>query len=163
LDCLHGKIKLCPSQKPNMETEKGVILIVYKEVRRSQRYAVLKRKKNWEGWELPKGHLEEDDYRETAKIELNEECRISEDQIKDITDIEETVEWKYKQEGKEFKKEYKAFIVKVDEETLIDTNQNPCDEHSQGFFLKKDDAEGLLTYENNKDILEKASKEIENN
>lgn len=145
-----------------METEKGVILVVYKEVRRSQRYAILKRTKNWEGWELPKGHLEKDDYKETAKIELREETGITEEQIQEITDMEKTASWEYEQDGKKFKKEYKAFTVKVDEDTRIDTTENPCDEHSQGFFLKKEDSEGLLTYDNNVEVLEKGSKLIEN-
>ena len=144
-----------------MEIEKGVILVVYKESRRNNRFALLQRKKNWEGWELPKGHLENDDYVETVKIELGEETGIEEDQIQEITDIEETTSWEYEQNGEEFRKEYKAFIVKVDEDTLVDISQNPCDEHSQGFFLKKDDAKGLLTHENNVEILESAVEQIE--
>jgi 8-oxo-dGTP pyrophosphatase MutT (NUDIX family) len=144
-----------------MEVEKGVIIVVYKESRRSNRYALLQRKKNWEGWELPKGHLEEDDYRKTVKIELMEECGIDEDQIKEITDMDETTSWEYEQDGKEFRKEYRAFVVKVDEDVQIDTSKNPCDEHTQGFFLGAEDAKSLLTYENNVDVLEKGAQLIE--
>ena len=135
--------------------------MVYKESRRNNRFALLQRKKNWDGWELPKGHLEEDDYVETVKIELSEETGIEEDSIQEINSMDETTSWEYEQDGEEFRKEYKAFIVKVDEDTLIDTTQNPCDEHVQGFFLKKDDAEGLLTYENNVEILKKAVQKIQ--
>ena len=144
-----------------METEKGVILVVYKESRRNNRFALLQRKKNWEGWELPKGHLEKDDYRETVKIELKEETGIEKDSIEEITDIEETTSWEYEQDGKEFRKEYKAFIVKVDRETKIDTSENPCNEHVHGFFLKEEDAKGLLTHENNVEILEKGLEKIQ--
>lgn len=143
-----------------MEVEKGVIIVAYKESRRSNRYALLQRKKNWEGWELPKGHLEEDDYIKTVKIELQEECGIEEDQIKEIKDLEETTSWEYKQDGEDFRKEYKAFAVKVDNEVKIDTSHNPCDEHVQGFFLGEEDAKSLLTYENNIEVLEKAIKSL---
>lgn len=144
-----------------VETEKGVILVVYKESRRNNRYALLKRTKNWEGWELPKGHLEEEDYEHTVKLELQEETGIEEDQIQEIKDMDETTSWEYEQDGEEFRKEYKAFMVKVDEDTIIDTSQNPCDEHEQGFFLKRDDAEGLLTYENNTEVLGSAVKQLD--
>ncbi|MFB6100469.1 MAG: NUDIX domain-containing protein [Candidatus Nanohalobium sp.] len=144
-----------------METEKGVIVVAYKESRRSNRYALLQRKRNWEGWELPKGHLEEDDYRETVKIELMEECGIEEGQIQEITDMREETSWEYEQDGEEFRKEYRAFIVKVGKDVQIDVSQNPCDEHVQGFFLGEEDAKSLLTYENNVEVLEKAVEEID--
>jgi 8-oxo-dGTP pyrophosphatase MutT (NUDIX family) len=144
-----------------MKVEKGVIIVAYKQSRRNNRYAVLKREKNWEGWELPKGHLEEGDYQETVKIELMEECGIDEDQIQEITDMEEETCWEYDQDGEDFRKEYKAFLVEVDKDVQIDVSKNPCDEHEQGFYLKKEDAKSLLTYENNVEILEKATNLIE--
>jgi 8-oxo-dGTP pyrophosphatase MutT (NUDIX family) len=144
-----------------MQVEKGVIIVAYKQSRRSKRYALLKRQKNWEGWETPKGHLENDDYRETVKIELKEEAGIPEEKIKSIEDMDETVSWTYEQDGEKYKKEYKAFIAELEPETEIDISQNPCNEHSQGFFLKKTDAESLITYENNQKILEKAAEQIE--
>ncbi|WP_153550374.1 NUDIX domain-containing protein [Candidatus Nanohalobium constans] len=140
-----------------MKTEKGVIIVAYKESRRNNRYAILKRKKNWEGWELPKGHLEEDDYEDTVKLELGEEAGIKEDEIEEITDLEETAEWTFEEDGEEIKREYKAFIVRVSEEAQIDITENPHDEHEQGFFLKKKDVEGLLTYQNNVEVLERAA------
>jgi 8-oxo-dGTP pyrophosphatase MutT (NUDIX family) len=143
-----------------VRTEKGVIIVAYKESRRNNRYAVLKRKKNWEGWELPKGHLEEDDYRETVRVELGEEAGVQEEDIEEITDLEEKVEWEYEDDGEKVKREYRAFAVRVSEEARIDVSENPHDEHEQGFFLKKADAEGLLTYDNNVEILEKASEAI---
>jgi 8-oxo-dGTP pyrophosphatase MutT (NUDIX family) len=143
-----------------METEKGVIIVVRKKSRGSDRYAVLKRRKNWEGWELPKGHLEGDDYRNTVKIELEEETGLEEDQIKEINDMEEKVSWEYEEGGENFRKEYKAFIVEVSEDAMIDTTANPHDEHEQGFFLAENDVKSLLTYENNTEILEKAVEQI---
>jgi 8-oxo-dGTP pyrophosphatase MutT (NUDIX family) len=139
-----------------METEKGVMIVAYKQSRRNNRFALLKRKKNWEGWETPKGHLEEDDYEHTVRLELKEETGIEEDKIQDVTDLDETVSWEYQEDGEEFRKEYRAFLVRVDEDTEIDVSQNPCDEHTQGFFLKEEDAKSLLTYENNVEILNSA-------
>jgi 8-oxo-dGTP pyrophosphatase MutT (NUDIX family) len=144
-----------------METEKGVIIVLYKQSRRSNRFALLKRKKNWEGWEIPKGHLEDDGYEHTVKLELREETGIDEDDIEEITDMEETVSWEYEEDGEEFRKEYRAFLVRVDEDTDIDISHNPHEEHEQGFFLKKEDAESLITYENNIEILEKGVEAID--
>lgn len=137
-----------------MEVEKGVILIVYKQMRRSRRYLVLERKKNWSGWETPKGHLEEDDYEKTVKIELSEEAGIGEEHIEKIQDLDKTVSWEYEQEGKKFRKEYKAFAVEVDHSAFVDVNQNPDDEHEKGFFFGFEDASTLIEYDNNLELLE---------
>jgi 8-oxo-dGTP pyrophosphatase MutT (NUDIX family) len=146
-----------------MKTEKGVIIVAYKESRRNNRFALLKRKKNWEGWELPKGHLEEDDYEHTAKLELKEEAGIDKEKVQKVTDMEETVQWEFEDDGETVKREYRAFLVRVDKETQVDISSNPHDEHSQGFFLKEEDAKSLLTYENNVEILEKGIEKISEN
>lgn len=138
-----------------MRTEKGVIIVAYKRSNGGRRYAILKRTKNWEGWELPKGHLEKDDYRETVKIELNEEAGVSEENIKNIDDLGETVTWSYEEDGEKIKREYKGFSVELKSDVQIETSNNPSDEHETGFFLGFEDAKSLLTFENNKDLLER--------
>lgn len=144
-----------------METEKGVIIIAYKQSKKP-RYLVLKRKKNWEGWETPKGHLENDDYRETVEIELSEEAGIKPDQVKDIQDMEETVSWEYEDDGQEFRKEYKAFLVELDSEAFVDVSDNPDDEHEHGYFFVYRDAKRMITYDNNLELLEKAHQLLSN-
>ncbi|MFB6175002.1 MAG: NUDIX domain-containing protein [Candidatus Nanohalobium sp.] len=145
-----------------MRTEKGVVIVAYKEVRRNQRYLVLKRKKNWEGWEMPKGHLEDDDYTGSVKLELGEEAGLDEEDIESIEEMGETLEWTYEDEdGEEVKREYRAFIVKVSDSGFVDVSENPHDEHETGFFLDYDDAASLLTYENQKELLDKARGTIE--
>ena len=144
-----------------MRTEKGVVVVAYKEVRRNHRYLVLKRTKNWEGWELPKGHLEEDDYRETVKLELGEEAGLSEEEIEDIKDMDETLEWTFEDDGEEIKREYKAFLVEISEDAIIDVSENPHDEHETGFFLDYEDASSLLTYDNQAEILERGKESLE--
>lgn len=144
-----------------MKTEKGVVVVAYKEVRRNHRYLVLKRTKNWEGWELPKGHLENDDYRETIKLEIGEEAGLSEEEIKEIKGMDQILEWTFEDDGEEIKREYKAFIVKIDEDAVVDVTENPHDEHETGFFLDYEDASSLLTYDNQREILEKGKESLE--
>lgn len=144
-----------------MKTEKGVIIVAYKD-RIQPRFVVLKRSKNWEGWELPKGHLENDNYRETVQLELKEEAGIEDSHIKDIADLDQTVEWSFEKDGEKIKREYMAFKVELSEDAFIDVNSNPHEEHEQGFFFREEDAKSLLTYDNNIEILEKAIDDIEN-
>ncbi|WEL23659.1 hypothetical protein HBNXNv_0818 [Candidatus Nanohalovita haloferacivicina] len=138
------------------------MLVVHKKPSRENRYLILNRKKNWEGWELAKGHLEEDDYEHTVKLELREEAGIDEGQIQSIEDLDHTAEWSFEDEdGEEVQREYKAFLVEVTPEAIADVEQNPSDEHSQAFFLSKEDCEGLLTYDNHKEVLELGAEKAE--
>ncbi|MFB6145900.1 MAG: NUDIX domain-containing protein [Candidatus Nanohaloarchaea archaeon] len=143
-----------------MEVEKGVMMVAYKQSGRKKRYLVLQRKKNWEGWETPKGHLEEDDYRYTVELELKEEAGIESDQVREVEELDEEVSWTYERGGEEFRKDYRVFIVEVDEDVIPDVSENPCDEHETALFLSYRDAESLITYENNRKILEKARDHI---
>lgn len=141
-----------------MRTEKGVAIVAHKKPSRENRYLILNRMKNWEGWELPKGHLEEEDYLHTVKLELGEEAGIDEEQIESIEDLDHTVEWSFEDDdGEKVKREYKAFLVEVDPDAIADVDQNPHDEHEKGFFLSKEDCKGLLTYDEHKEVLEMAS------
>lgn len=144
-----------------MKTEKGVVIITYQKSMRNHRFLVLKRSKNWEGWELTKGHLENDDYTETVKLELGEEAGLKEENIKEITDMEKTLEWTFKDDGEEIKREYKAFIAEISEEAVVDVTENPHDEHETGFFLDYEDAKSLLTYDNQKELLEEGKERLE--
>ena len=142
----------------SMEVEKGVILAVFDE---DNRVMVLKRKKNWEGWELPKGHLEKDDYRETVLIELEEEAGIDPELVETVEYLDHTAEWEYTQDEKDFKKKYKAFLVKVSDVERVDTSDNPDKEHEHGFFLRPRHVEEMLEYDNNREVLEKALEQLD--
>lgn len=144
-----------------MEVEKGVIIIAYKQMDKP-RYLVLKRKKNWEGWETPKGHLENDDYEETVEIELGEEAGIDPDEITDIRDMDKTVSWEYEQDGEDYRKEYKAFLVELSPKAFVDVSANPCDEHEHGFFFVYRDAEKMITHDNNRELLKEAHQLLSN-
>ncbi|MFB6180375.1 MAG: NUDIX domain-containing protein [Candidatus Nanohalobium sp.] len=141
-----------------MRQEKGVIIAAYQQSLNNHRYLILKRKKNWEGWELPKGHLEDNDYRKTVKQELREEAGLKEDQIKEVTDMHQVINWRFEEDGEKVEREYKAFKVEVDESAEVDVSENPHDEHEQGFFLDFEDGKTLLTYDNHREVLENAEK-----
>ncbi len=143
-----------------MKTEKGVILVVYKESHGSRRFLVLKRTKNWEGWELPKGHLE-DGYEGTVRLELAEEAGIDEEQIVDIQDMEREVSWTFEEAGEEIQREYRAYLVEVDSDAIVDVSQNPHDEHESGYFFNYDDVYSLLTYDDHRELLEEARETLE--
>lgn len=143
-----------------METEKGVIIAAYKIKAKTPRFIVLKRTKNWEGWELPKGHLE-DDYEGTVREEMREETGIEEEQIEEIEEAGETVEWTFEKDDEEIKREYKGFLVKVSQDATVDISNNPHDEHEQGFFLRARDVKSLLTYEDQREFLEEAEEKID--
>ena len=144
--------------KLNVKLEKGVALVVYKKPGRKPRYAVLNRKKNWEGWEIPKGHLEED-YEETVYLELKEETGINEDQVESVEELDRSLEWTYEKDGEERQKKYCLYLVKVDDTAHIDVSKNPHDEHEKGHFLNFNDASSLLTYENYSDALKQVHEE----
>lgn len=143
-----------------METEKGVMIVAYKETRGNNRYCLLERKKNWEGWETPKGHLEDGDYVKTVKLELMEEAGIAEEDIENVQELGTTVKWEYKQDGEDRRKEYKGYVCRLSDTCLVDTSQNPCDEHSRGAFVSYEDAMKLLEHENNRSLLAEARQKI---
>lgn len=143
-----------------MKHEKGIIAAVYKESEKGFRFLVLKRKKNWEGWELLKGHLENEDYVETVRTELREEAGIEKDQIEQIQDLEKEVEWEYERDGEKFEKNYSAFMVKVGKKAHVRTDENPHDEHEDGFFLRYNVVKDMLEYRNNVEVLEETFEKL---
>jgi len=139
-----------------MEVQKGIMAAVFNE---NGRVLVLKRKKNWEGWELVKGGLE-DSYRETVLLELEEEAGIPTELVETVKDLDLELEWEFTRDGKDYKKKYKAYAIKVSDEAKVDVTNNPCDEHEHGFFLNPRHVKEMLEYDNGRKVLEKASEEL---
>jgi NUDIX domain. len=135
-----------------MREERGVIAVVWKKSGSKWRYAVLQRDKNWEGWELPKGHMEGTP-RETLEMELREETGITNDDIQEVEDLDRKMSWSFEDADETVEKEYDCFSVRVSGDTGLDTTGNPHDEHSQALFLRFEDACSLLTYDNQKELL----------
>lgn len=142
-----------------MRTEKGVAIVAYK-LRNAPRYLLLKRKKNWEGWETPKGHLEDEDYEATVREELREEAGIGDDQVESVEELDHTVEWTHEDDGEEVKREYRGYLVKVSPDSHVDVSGNPHDEHEHGYFFSYRDSREMLTYDNNRELLERAHEKI---
>lgn len=141
-----------------MTEEKGAIIVAYQE-RRHPRFLVLKRQKNWEGWELPKGHLEED-YRSTALQELKEEAGIPEEKVKELEELDERVEWSFDEDGEKHERSYKAFRAVVSDDAVADVSGNPDEEHEEAFFFRYRDAESLLTYDQHRELLEQVYQKV---
>ena len=142
-----------------MEEEKGVIIVAYKE-RRHPRFLVLKRSKNWEGWELPKGHLE-DDFRSTGLEELEEEAGIEESEVEELEQLDQTVEWSFEEDGEKHERSYTTFRAVISDEAVVDVSNNPDEEHESGFFFRYRDAESLLTYEEHRELLEQVFEQLD--
>lgn len=144
-----------------MRTEKGVVAVAYKKPGRTPRYLILKRKKNWSGWELPKGHME-GEYEATVKQELEEEAGIEPEKIRAMDDLEYVLSWEFEDDdGEQVRREYRAFVVEVEPDAVIDVSSNPHEEHDTGYFFNFQDSKALLTYHNQAQLLEKAAEAIQ--
>jgi 8-oxo-dGTP pyrophosphatase MutT (NUDIX family) len=140
--------------------ELGVAMVVYKEPSGSPRYLLLKRVKNWEGWEIPKGHLEEDDYRRTVFIELSEEAGIDREEVESVEETGEQLEWSFEEDGETVERRYRLFLVKVADDAVVDVSENPHEEHERGHFFNLRDARELITYENQLEAVESADQKL---
>ncbi|MDY6789573.1 MAG: NUDIX domain-containing protein [Candidatus Nanohaloarchaea archaeon] len=142
-----------------MEKVEGVVVVLYREGSEDPRFAVLRREKNWEGWELVKGGIDQgESAEEAAAREVEEETGI---EPVEVEDMEEVHEWDYRREGENYHAEYQAFLAKAPEESYIEVDSNHAEEHSKGFFLNLRDTKGLLTHENQRALVEKAAKIIQ--
>ena len=142
-----------------MEVRKGVVVAVWKEINNAVRFAVLKRELNWEGWELVKGGIDDEEVSEkAARREVREETGIND--IIEIEDLNRMHRWNYRKNDKEIEARYRAFVAKVPKDARIDVSKNPHKEHSKGFFLNPRDARDILTHDNQKKLIKCALKRI---
>lgn len=143
-----------------MREEERVCVVLYKRVDNDYvHYGVLKRTKNWDGWEIIKGHMEADGPAATARQEVAEEAGITD--IVDIQPIDHTVEWTYEDDGDEVNAVCDCFLVEVPSDARIDVSSNPHDEHEHGFFLNYRDARDILTYDDQRELLDAAHEVLE--
>ncbi len=136
-----------------MREERRVCVVVCKQVGDFYRYAVLKRTKNWEGWELVKGHLEDDDPEDAAYTELAEEAGIEMEDVIRLEPLDYTLDWTYERDGEQRKAVCDCFLAEVDSDVFISVNQNPHNEHNKGHFLNFRDARDILTPDNPRELL----------
>jgi 8-oxo-dGTP pyrophosphatase MutT (NUDIX family) len=142
-----------------MKQTKGVTVVLYKLVNNQPVFAVFKRNLNWQGWELLKGEREEDESARGCAIrEIKEEAGI--DKIEVLQELNHTYYWICKESGEEIKRVYECFLAKIPEGQMIDISGNPLKEHLEAYFLDFKYAEKILTFDNQKEALRKAYKEI---
>lgn len=145
-----------------MEEVPRACVVVCKKMDGNYRFAVLKRVKNWEGWEIPKGHIEDGDSPEyTVYKELQEEAGIDRDDVVRVEPLDHTLEWTYERDGEKWKAVCECFLVEVSEDVYISVEQNPDDEHDKGHFLNFRDARDILTYDDQRELLVHAKEQLE--
>ncbi len=138
---------------------KGVFAIVYFIEDKKPKYLILKRKLHWTGWECPKGGIEKNEsLAETIKREIIEETGLK---IKQMKKFNISGKYNYNKElkdrknftGQTFEAVY-AIEVKNQEVTL-DTK-----EHSDFKWLDFSEALKKLTWENQKQALQKIHEDL---
>lgn len=140
-----------------MKDVERVCVVLYKRVDGYPRYAVLRRVKNWEGWEILKGHMEGTP-EETARIEVEEETGIGE--LESLEEFDHELEWTYEDDGEEVHVTCHCFLAEAPEDARVSVAGNPDEEHEDGYFLNFRDARDILTYDEQREFLEAAHEQL---
>lgn len=133
-----------------MREEERVCVVLYKRVGDAVRYAVLNRELNWEGWELVKGRMEGTP-EETARIEVSEEAGI--DELEAVEPVDHELEWTFEDEGEAVHVSCHCFRAEAPPDARISVDENPDEEHADGYFLNFRDARDILTYDDQRELL----------
>ncbi|MEC7708242.1 MAG: NUDIX domain-containing protein, partial [Candidatus Thermoplasmatota archaeon] len=106
-------------------------------------------------WSFPKGHVEkaDSDHHSTALRELTEETGISEVRIDESWG--EKTEYTFVRRGRETPKQVFWYLAETDE---IDVHLSH--EHTNYIWLQMDDAEDLITFEQEKETLRSAREHL---
>ncbi|MFB6294779.1 MAG: NUDIX domain-containing protein [Candidatus Nanohaloarchaea archaeon] len=140
-----------------MREEERVCVVLYKRVDDTVRYAVLNRVLNWEGWELVKGRMEGSP-EETARIEVQEEAGI--DDLAELVPVDHDLEWTFEDEGDEVHVMCHCFRAEAPADARISVEENPDQEHADGYFLNYRDARDILTYDDQRELLEAVHEQL---
>ncbi len=141
--------------KPENILEKSYgIIVVYKQNSTETKYLIIQ-SKDTNDWSFPKGHAEKNETSvEAALRELKEETEIS--QISLIPNVSFSEKYRYKANGIWNQKQATFFVgitdnlnVKIQQEEVINY-----------IWSNYDDAVKILTFENQRKILSKASSKI---
>ncbi|HKL24520.1 MAG TPA: NFACT RNA binding domain-containing protein [Candidatus Nanoarchaeia archaeon] len=133
----------------------GIFIVTYAKTNKGIRYVVLKRKKHWTGWEFPKGGIDSgEDVYETARREIEEETGVK---AKKIIDFNEKGKYHYKKAFPDrpdvVGQTYHLFAAEIPKKKIsVDEG-----EHFSGQWMDYESAKNKLTFENQKDCLEKVN------
>ena len=136
-----------------MRVDKGIAALVYRKNQNRKEYLILKRDKNWSGWEIPKGHLEHDSHMATVFLELNEEAGIEPVNVKKVLPLTRNLTFSFEEDGEEVISDFRCFEVEVEEDAEVDLSRNPSDEHSDYEWLPRLVAKDRLEYEEQRNLL----------
>ena len=139
-------------------TRKGVVAIIFKKEKGKVKFLLLKRKKNWKGWELMKGGCKNGESELMClRREVKEETGIS----KFITKITNSYDlFGYPQEmikdGVRYKKsKHRLFLIEV----FSDKVEFDKEEHSGFKWVDFEKASKMLTWKDQKALLKKFFRE----
>lgn len=105
-------------------------------------------------WDFPKGHVEAGEGEEqTARREISEETGIVSLEL--IPNFRETIEYSFSRDGASVPKEVVFFLAKTEGKAV-----RLSDEHVGFAWLPYDAAKKKATYQNAKNLLEKAEKKL---
>ena len=146
-----------------MKYRKGIGAIIFRETSEGTRFLIFHRTKNWQGWELLKGGIQEGESSlNSLKREIMEETGIKDYKI--IKSTIKTIKYDWPEFfAKDHKlytgAEHEFFLVKTDQkDVIIDKN-----EHDNFKWVDQEEALKLLTYNNHKEVLRHVLKKGELN
>ena len=133
-----------------MEHSAGIV--IFRESKGNREYLVL----HYPGghFDFPKGHLEHGETEKMAAVrELEEETGIN--KITWIEGYKHRIEYEFKRRGVPTPKDVIFFLAKTNQKKITISH-----EHQDSMWLPYDEAYELLTFDNAKNLLEKAEKHL---
>ena len=136
--------------------EKSCGVIIYRGDKKRD-YLVLKY--GYGHWGFVKGKSEKNEKeKDTAVRETLEETGITRDELSFVPNFKETISYIYKKAGKKVTKKVIFFLAKTQKEQIKLSN-----EHKDFAWLPYADAKEKLTFQNSKNLLDTAHKELTEN
>ena len=137
-------------------TMKGVTAVVYDKMDKPY-FLLLKRKKNWKGWEFPKGAIKNGEAElDALKREIFEETGLQKFKIvKKIDGIKKEFTDK-----KNILKIHSVYLVEASMNIPIHMPSESDSEHTTYLWTDSESALSKLTWDNDKEILKKALEEL---
>lgn len=136
-----------------MKVIQTVLGIVYDKVKGKDRFLILKKQGDWEGWQFVQGGKEKDEDFETAvKREVLEETGLSAESVQRLSDIKS--DYFYREADETVHKLVHFYLVKADSKKKVKISI----EHSDSKWVDSKKASAMVKY--NKKEFEQALSEM---
>lgn len=110
-------------------------------------------------WGFVKGKIEKNEKEiDTAVRETQEETGITSDDLSFVPNFKETISYVYNKAGKRVPKQVIFFLAKTQQNYIT-----LSDEHTDYAWLSYEEAKNKLTFQDSKNLLEKANKKLTEN